>query len=323
MKKITDWLKTAWNRTKGFWAFVFVAALLGGGWYVFLALINKPPLETTPVLIMVWASLILLILSAFPEILNRIKKLKVGDVEVELQDVLQKSKEENQVSLDEVDYSMMFEKGDLRRLKSIVVSAMKEPEKTCFLVVNVFETRISIFALAAYLYFLSFVTKSIVIIFVSDPSRQLKPKSIKKSSVIGVINGEIVLKEIFLRYRNIYQRLVNASTEFVRNNDNGDDNENNLVNFLNGIDLLRNREQFELMNEYRLNSQQVASWFAGELEDKVISSKLTESDRSTLKKSLSNKDEFIIVTDENDVVVSVIPIREYSRIFTLRIMSAN
>jgi hypothetical protein len=322
MKKLTEWLKTAWKKTKGFWAFVFVAALLGGSWYVFLALISKPPLETTPVMIMVWASLILLILAAFPEILNRIKKLKVGDVEVELQDVLQKSKEENQVSLDEVDYSMMFEKGDLRRLKSLVVSAMKEPERTYFLVVNVFELRISIFALAAYLYFLGFVAKSIVVIFISDPSRQLKPKSIKKSSVIGVVNGQIVLKEIFLRYRNVYQRLVNVSTEFVRNNDD-EDNENNLVNFLNGIDLLRNRDQIEQMNEYRLNSQQVASWFAGELDDRAISSKLTESDRSTLKKSLSNKDEFIIVTDENDVVVSVIPIREYSRIFTLRIMSAN
>lgn len=314
------WLKKFRNFSKGFFAFGFVAALLGGAWYVFLILVNKPPIDTTAIIIMVWASLILLLLAAFPQILDRIKKLKVGDIEVELQDVLQKSKEDNLVSLDEADYSTMFEKGDLRRLKSFVVSAMREPEKTYFLVVNVFEFRISIFALAAYLYFLSFVAKSIVVVFVSEPSRQLKPKSIKKSSVIGVINGEIVLKEIFLRYRTIYQRLVNVSTEFVRNRD---DDENNLINFLNGIDLLSNQDQFELIGEYRLNSQQVANWFAGELNTKTISSKLAESDRSTLKKSLSSKDEFIIVTDDSDVVVSVIPIREYSRIFTLRIMNTN
>lgn len=318
MKQFINWLKVAWNRTKGFWAFVFVAALLGGGWYVFLKLINQPPLETNSIMIMVWASLILLILAAFPQILNRIKKLKIGDFEVELQESLRKTTSNNPISPSDLDSPFLYEKGNLRKLKDLVVLAIRDPNKTYFLIVNVFELNISTFALAAYLYFLGFVAKSVVVIFVSDTPQQRNLKSLRKSSIIGALNSDLVLKEIFLRYRNIYRRLVDYSTEFQENEF---DNENNLLNFLRGIDLLWRNGDYEL-SEIRLTSEQVVEWFSEVLSRKMVSIELTENDLKVLKKSLSDGDEFVLVFD-GDVVVSVIPMCDYTRLFVSKIMAGE
>jgi hypothetical protein len=308
-----------WNFSKGFFTFLFVAVLLSLGWYIFLTLVNKPPLETNSIMVMVWASLSLLILTAFPQVLDRIKKLKIGDFEVELQETLRKSTSSNPISPSDLDSPFFHKKGNLRKLKDLVVLAIREPTKTYFLIVNVFELNISTFALAAYLYFLGFVTKSVVVIFVSEPDQQYDHRSLRKSSVIGAVNGEAVLKEIFLRYSNIYRKLVNYSAEF---RDDKSDNENDLLNFLRGIDLLWRNSNGGELEDIRLTSNQVIQWFSDSLSTKMISLEFAENDIQIMKICLMSEDDFILVF-EGDMIVSVIPLCDYTRIFTSRIMQTD
>jgi hypothetical protein len=310
------WLKKFWKYTRGIFAFLFIAALLGGVWYIFLSLVSKPPLETTPVMIMVWASLALLILAAFPQILNRLKKLKVGDFEVELQEVLRKSTKENLISLSDLETPFFYEKGNIRLLKNIVASAMREPNKTYFLTVNVFPNQIYTYALAAYLYFLGFVVKSVAVIFVKDAPQQ--SKAVGKSSIIGVVNGQIVLREIFLRYGSIRKTLAGISPEPRGQEVDGDID---LLKFLNGIDLVWGDREAKFY-EYILTVDQVNQWFASSMNTRMISSEINENDQKVLKKCLVDGNNFVIVVDD-DALTSVIPLCDYTSRLTLRIMSSD
>lgn len=84
-------------RFKPSFRFVGVSTILAAGWYAFLSLVSQPPIDATPVLIMIWSSVLVLLFALFPKILDRVKRFKLKDFEIELQDTVARSTPEDYI----------------------------------------------------------------------------------------------------------------------------------------------------------------------------------------------------------------------------------
>ena len=73
----TKTTKYIFSKRKQINIFIFICIILSAAWYGFLFLVGNPPIATTPALIMVWVSVILLVISIFPKIFDKIKKVKI------------------------------------------------------------------------------------------------------------------------------------------------------------------------------------------------------------------------------------------------------
>lgn len=121
---------------KPLFRFLGVSAILASGWYAFLSLVSQPPIDATPVLIMIWSSVIVLLFALFPRILDRVKKFKVKDFEIELQDTVARSTSEDYISFSDLDEYTFSQKGDFRNLEDILEQAIRQPSKPILLVAN-------------------------------------------------------------------------------------------------------------------------------------------------------------------------------------------
>lgn len=100
---VPDWLRRVFARV------LTVSIVLLGVWFGFIALISHFSVSTTPALIMVWASAFVLLLAAFPRLLETLKRIKVKDFELELQDALKESPQE-WITPEDLDRGELLEK---------------------------------------------------------------------------------------------------------------------------------------------------------------------------------------------------------------------
>jgi hypothetical protein len=310
MKKETE------KTIKNILAFIFVAVMLGGAWYIFLQLVTPPPVENTSVLVMVWGSLILLILAAFPKILERVKKIKAGDFELELQESIMKSSSENTISAQDLETQSYFHvKGRLEDLNDAVEAAIQNPKRTMVLVVNVFQGEASPAVLATYLYFLDLLSKPVVVIFVSIPFDNIKKgELINAKYIIGALSSEQVLNKLLLRYPDVFHALASVSIKYLK-----DKSQNTTLNLLRGIKAVINSDLGQLRYTYSMGTEEVENLFTDTLSRKSISKQLGTDDLKTLTKAIKSDDDFIFIID-GGIVFSVVPLCEYTRHFTGRIL---
>jgi hypothetical protein len=85
-----------------------ILAVIAVAWYGFLKLVAHPPLSTTPALIMVWSSVLLLIFGFYPKVFDRIKRLKIADFEIELEQVVAESATEHFLTIADVEDEYLF-----------------------------------------------------------------------------------------------------------------------------------------------------------------------------------------------------------------------
>src|SRR5690242_6568212 len=182
-----------------------VGLILFGAWYGFLRLVNKPPLDTSSVLIMVWASVILLILAFFPKIFEKVKAIKLKDVEIELQEAVAKSAPEDYISIEASgDEPLFSEKGDLRHLQAILREATLEPDRPVLLLVNLKDDYyISIVMLFKYLFFLNLISMKTIVLFVSSEKHFDSLTDVRKDSLIGAMSGKRVLRALRSEERRV------------------------------------------------------------------------------------------------------------------------
>ena len=89
---------------KTFFKFALIIIIVASAWFGFIFLVGNPPIDTTPALIMVWLSVLIFFLAFFPKIFDRVKRLKLKDFEIELEESVKKSAaEEDFISMDEFD----------------------------------------------------------------------------------------------------------------------------------------------------------------------------------------------------------------------------
>lgn len=279
--------------------FVFIIGVLTGAWFGFVYLVGKPPIDTTPALVMVWISAIILLLAVFPKIFDRIKRLKVKDFEIELQETVKKTSEEDFISMDELDDYVFSQKGSFRNLTNILRQARRNPNKPILLTANLRDGHyISTPMLFVYLFFLDLIGSSVIVLFVSSRTSLKNLKDISKKKIVGLVSGKTALRIFYNRFPHFYKifdvsRNSNVSFEdLFRRGRLRDEIDDHL--FYRSYEMLREHRLEE--SEY-LTEDDVMAWFSDHLNVKAIDLNATDSD--IIKQAIENGDEFLIILKDN------------------------
>jgi|GEM_PF-2182249 len=286
-----------------------VLAILTAVWYGFIRLIVHVPIGTTPALIMVWASALILLVAFFPRLLDRIKKLKVKDFEIELQDVVKQSTIDDYLRIGDLGEERVFsEKRGWPDLMKLLTAAEANPQRPVLLVANLREDNyISIPMLFGYLYALDLVGSPVALLFISTGRRIRKLADVNKRDVIGVLKGRAALKT----FTTIYPQLNSIAAQFDREGIFSQPWPGKLrsqvaferwhTNFRGGFLETRHNQSDTL------SASEVRQWFVADLNRTTIDVSLSVSDLACVRDALARQDEFIIAFEDNQLrsIVSV------------------
>lgn len=185
---------------------LLVAIVIFGAWYTFLSIVNGPPIDTSPALIMIWASVFILLLALFPNILDKIKKIKIKDFELELQDTVAMAISQDVISIADLDDHIFSTKSDFENLCDILATSFSFPNKPVLFVVNVKDNDyISILMLFIYLTFLDMIGSSITVLFVSARKHIKSFEDISKDAILGAISGKKVIRGLLRRFPRLFR----------------------------------------------------------------------------------------------------------------------
>jgi len=288
------------ERLPAFWQFIkpivrraivilFVAAIIAGAWYGFISLVKKPPIDATPVLIMVWTSVFVLLFSLFPNILDKVKKVKLKDFELELQETVADVTSKDVLSVSDLDEHIFSTKGDFRNLANILQQAARFPDKPVLLVANLREgDYVSIPMLFVYLFFLDVVGSSVTVLFVSSRRRVRSLSDVKQDFILGAVSGKKIIRvfqERFPRFYRIYDfNRINDNIRFEDFFSNGRFSGERFDHFFRHIsdaiqDLETNKSRY-------LSERDVENWFKGDISRHAIEFSISGSDVKELLESV-------------------------------------
>lgn len=181
--------------------FLLVSAIVACAWFVFISIVAPLPISTTPALIMVWLSFFILFFVLFPNLLDKVKKIKVKDFELELQETVVKATSRDFLSVPDLDKHIFSTKGDYRNLSNIMEQASRVPDKPVLLVVNVRNNHyISIPMLFIYLFFLDLIGASVNVLFVSSSQSIRDLSDIRRPHLLGAVLGKKVMRVFLERF---------------------------------------------------------------------------------------------------------------------------
>jgi len=290
--------------------FLFVAAILGGAWYGFLAITKPPPIETTPALIMVWVSAFILLFSLFPNILDKIKRIKVKDFELELQETVARETSKDFFSILDLDEHIFSTKGNFRNLNVIIEQVAKVPDKPVLLVVNLRDDHyISIPMLFIYLFFLDIVVASVTVLFVSSIQHIRTLSDIRRDFIIGAMLGKRVMRVLLEKFPQLSRifnlRIFNDNTIFEEFFHSGRFSGDKFENFFNHMSELMNDLGIDWSDHLTISD--VENWFRSNLSRRTIEVSVSIEDIRKIRQSISREDEFVLVLSDNRLnsVVSV------------------
>ena len=327
-KKINSWVKNQLQKVKNaiaksykyFFKFIFVLIILASAWHGFLYLVGKPPIDATPALIMVWLSVFSLIITLFPKLFDRIKRLKLKDFEIELHETVRKSTiEEDFISMDEADDYVFQRKGNFKNLIFIFKQSVINPEKPILLTANLKNGRyISIIMLFIYLFFLDLMGSTVHVLFLSSPRSIKYPTDILQNSLIGIISGKKVMGTFYDKFPHLFKifELIRGSIrgehEFKRDFFRSILSEELLHIYYND---LRNNwfHEKELLTE-----DDIVSWFGRDLSKKFFNLDNIESYHQSIKAAIIDGDEFLIIIKDK-AFRSIIAVCQVAKNLSLKI----
>ena len=256
---------------------------------------------------MVWASVAVALLALFPEALSRIKKLKLKDFELELQESIEKVANKPTLSVLGLEEHVFSMKGDLSRLEPIVEQALRFPSRAVLLVVNLRESHhVSIPMLFIYLFYLDLVGAPIMVLFVSTRSTLRNISDLTKSRVIGTIAGKRVLREFYEQFPSLSRIFVtqarndNFSVTRLFQTRRSDGLVTELANAV-----YRDMQESGFGFREHLSTDEIQRWFGSELNVRSISSPPSISDTKTLLGAITSGDDYIHIF-ENTRLISVV-----------------
>ena len=335
-----NWLSSCWLGKAWRWVVGFINKISNGisltailflVWYGFLTLVEDPPLDTTPVLIMVWGTAGILILALFPSIINYINKVKIGDIEVELRDIVEKSITLEYITAEDLsDTPLPAEKGDTDNLGKIITKILQEPNKPVLLTVNLGRGgRISMPFLFVYLFLISAFSELTIVVFVNKRVGRQGIRSLKKENIIGVIS----CNQLLLSYYQRFPTLIATQANFqIRRNETYERiglyqvPSRHLIHSY--YDIVRqtmmneyqNNRQLHDVNDWeRLTETKIINWLGSKVEFATIDISLTPKDTENIRQSLYDEKEYILVTKDSELQ-NFIPIDTLNRKFTRRIL---
>jgi hypothetical protein len=297
--------------------------LVGIGWIGFIYLAGYPPVEETSALIMVWISILLIILAIFPSILNRIKRIKFKDIEVELSDIAREAAEDQVFQINDLDDNFLTEKSNLNNLVKTFKIARINRGKPILLIANIKSGYyISIPMLFIYLYLLDISGISVNILFYKSNQSSFNGNLIKDNSIIGAINGKKFLTSLCERYKWL---LRVYSNNFNNSNLSLDDliSDSKISNSA-AESFLRNmndrlREFNDNRDEEYLDEKTII-YLAGEnLCKRIADLGSIGRNNNILRDALEKSDEFIILTEGN-AFKAVVALCKISNTIALRVI---
>jgi hypothetical protein len=265
-------------------------------------MVKAPPIDATPALIMVWASVFVLLFVLFPNLLDKVKKIKVKDFELELQETVAKATSRDYLSIPDFDEHLFSTKGDFRNLGDIIEQALRFPNKPVLLVANLRDDHyISIPMLFIYLFFLDLVGASVTVLFVSSKQPIRTVSDIRRDHILGAVLGKKVMRVFLERF----PRLIRIF-DFRRFNDNirfedlfrsGRFHGEGFEHFFHHLsdvlhDLGVNRSEY-------LSERDVENWFTPDLSRHAVELSISETDIKEIQQAISREDEFVIVLRDN------------------------
>ncbi len=274
-------------------------------WIIFIILVKPLPISPTPSLIMVWASVIVLLIGIFPNILKRIKRIKFKDFELELQAIVTKASMQDYISFSDLEQPIFSTKESFSNLSKILPLALRLPNKPVLLVVNLKNDRyISVVMLQIYLFFLDLLGASIFVLFISTKRKLRNTSNIVQNEIVGAVSGRKVLQIFFQRFPDLFRifdfRNLPSYAQYDETIRSGKFFESSLTNFFQNV-----HNMFLEVNQAfptYLAKKDVKEWFIGQLSNHAIDSSITVSDLKTVQKALMEENDFIIICENKKLV---------------------
>lgn len=301
-----------------------VLFILSLGWFTFLKLVSKPPIDPTSVLIMIWLSILVIMITFFPQLLSKIKRIKIKDIEIDLNDTVDNASIDNLTSLSVIDEFIFTEKGSLNHLLEIIHNSIRYSNKPVLLVVNLNRNdHISIPMFFIYLFFLEMVSKSISVLFFSAKESPHSINEIKRDSIIGVISGKVVIKELYFNFPDLYRIFDCLSNYSISLKEILQSGHYEVVGNDNAFNKIYStlHQYFNGKKEY-LNCSMVNRIFAYDLNKQIIDLTIRTKSYEELKIALEQGDEYILFV-ENQELKSILPVSRISNEFLLKFVSVS
>lgn len=298
-----------------------VLVVLGLAWFGFIRLVVKPPMATTPVLIMVWASVLILLLALFPEIADRITKIKVRDFEIELQHAVTASRKELITPDDLTGMELLGQKEGWRGLRSLLRSARNRPTKSVLLVVNIRDGNyVSIPMLFVYVFFLEMFAHSTIVLFVANPiqlERRLALRDIERTSIIGAVSGPRVLQGLLDQFPFLLKGLQNSNNPSLFSDDSL------AIPSEAALEQMRSSILWKWeIHPQELTADDVRQWFGEDLSAKSINFQLDDADLKTVREALRKGDKFLLVL-RDEHLNSVLEVCHLSATISQRVLTES
>ena len=303
MESIKKWFDNnpTWKRAA---IFLLVAAALYLAWKLFLSIVKAPPIETTPAMIMIWVSFAVVIFTLFPGLLNKIKRIRIKDFELELQESVTKATSLDYLSVTEGPDYHVTNKSDFRNFAKLFLQAKRNPKDPILLLVNVRSRKyISIHALFIYLYFLDLYNSNVICLFISSSDPLDNWRDINKDEVIGVVEGKKTLQELLFLFPSLIRMVTNDDLTLLTDIDLF--SKDKLVNYFRTI--YEQRERIESDNNEFLSQNDVRNYFISHLNEEGINYETSKEDEKSVLNAIIKNEKYLIVYKGNKLH-SVIPL---------------
>jgi hypothetical protein len=311
-----------------------VGGVLTAAWCGFVWFVGEPPIEATPALIMIWASVVLLLLALFPNVIAGIKRVKFGDYEVEFRDSISEVSAREFISPADLEGELPFaDKRDFGSLRSLLQQADLQPGIPTLLVVNVREQdnrHISVSMLFTYLFFLDMFSLSTVVLFVDQRGPLDRLSDIERGAVIGASSGKKILWVFYRRFPtllDLFRCQGYASAEPPV--DHGPSRAPSQVLIESLSSRARQRLQGACEEERNrsdradyLSARDVAMWFRGFLSTKSIDASLSKDDVKVVRSAIEADDEFVLLYKDGRVK-NVVVLCELASTLTGRLLAKS
>ncbi|MCX7110313.1 MAG: hypothetical protein NTX45_09320 [Proteobacteria bacterium] len=317
------------NNFQRFLCFIFGAVIVAGAWYGFLFMVKPPPMDTTPALIMVWASVCVLLFSIFPDFLAdifaKVKKIKVKDFELEFQESVTKASSKYLKSFPIDNQYNIGEKGSFANLCTIMKQARKSPEKPILLIVNVGDnSHVSIYMLFIYLFFIDIAGSSVTVLFIDSREPVHNNFSeINRRIIIGVTSGKLINRVFLEQFPNLIEihKFLLPENIGIRFQDfflSGRFPYDDLVALFRDIDDNIRKLPIEDRDD-QLTRYDVDNWFKTSLCKHIVELPISEKAIKEIRQILVSEDEFFLVF-QNRELNAVVPTLTLTRSLSKKVL---
>jgi|GEM_PF-4827680 len=314
--------------------FIAILIILGLVWGAFLWLVQSPPVDAIPSLLMVWATAVVLLLAFFPSVLSNVGKLKVGDMELELRDTVKSANTQDFVSVADLSGAYLTtNQRDASGLQTILARALESPGKPVLLVIDLQEQKVTRAFLFAFLMLMDLLSERVIVVFAAPRKTAKEPGDLNIADVVGIVSG----KRLLLAY---YRRFPSLMNIFIREKGIGSVLESSGLIQTPSSELIlalhdqcRTQISQDIKNEKgrytgfehpemdeRLSRREIEKWLKRMLNHGVVNDSLQQSDIVAIRQALGARDDFVLVA-ANGGFKSVLALDDFSRMIAYKALS--